>query len=74
MKHTITKLGEENEFANSILGNYLTELELRYHASEEAGNMIDTRPDLLQFSQANGSDCRSISIVLVSKIAESDHG
>ena len=50
MKHTITKLGEGNESANSILGNYLIDVELRYHASEEASNMIDTHPDLLHFS------------------------
>ena len=36
MKHTVTKLGEGNESANSVLGNYLTELKLRYHASEKA--------------------------------------
>ena len=32
MKHTVTKLGEGNESANYVLGNYLTELELGYHA------------------------------------------
>ena len=50
MKHTITKLGEGNESTNSVLGNYLIDVELRYHASEEANNMIDTHPDLLHFS------------------------
>ena len=30
MKHTITKLGEGNESANVVLGNYLMELELIY--------------------------------------------
>ena len=74
MKHTITKLEEGNESANSILGNYLTELELRYHASNEASNMTDTQPDLLQFSQADEIDCKSVDIVSVSKIAELDHG
>ena len=73
MKPTITKLEEGNESANSVLGNYLTELELRYHASDEASNMTDTQPDLLQFSQVDGSDCKSVDIVLVSKIAEFDH-
>ena len=38
MKHTITKLEEGNESTNYVLGNYLTKLELRYHASEEANN------------------------------------
>ena len=47
MKHTIAKLEEGNESANSVLGNYLTELELRYYASEEASNITDTQPDLL---------------------------
>jgi len=42
MKHNITKLEEGNESANSVLGNYLTELELRYHASEKASNMTNT--------------------------------
>ena len=42
MKHTVTKLGEGNESANSILGNYLTELELRYHATGKSSSMIDT--------------------------------
>ena len=74
MKHTITKLEEGNESTNSVLGNYLTKLELIYHASVEASNMTDTQPDLLQFSQANGSDCKSVDIVSVSKIAELDHG
>ena len=50
MKHTITKLEEGNESKNSVLGNYLMELELRYHASEGASNMTNTQPDLLQFS------------------------
>ena len=74
MKHTITKLEEEKESTNSILGNYLMELELRYHASDEASSMTDTQPDLLQSSQADEIDCKSVDIVSVSKIAELDHG
>ena len=74
MKHTITKLEVEKEPANSVLGNYLMELKLRHLASEEASNMTDTQPDLLQCSQADGSDCRLVDIVSVSEIAESDHG
>ena len=73
MKHTITRLGEGNEFSNFVLGNYLTEFELRYHASEEASNMTNTQPDLLQFSQDDGSDCKLVDIVSVSKIVEFDH-
>ena len=50
MKHTVTKLGEGNESANSVPGNYLTELELRYHALGKASSMIGTQPDLLQLT------------------------
>ena len=50
MKHTITKLEEGSESTNFVLGNYLTELELRNRASEEASSMTDTQPDLLQCS------------------------
>ena len=74
MKHTITKLEEGNESTNSVLGNYLTELELRYHASDESNSMTDTQPDLLQCSQADGSDCKSVDIVSGSKITKLDHG
>ena len=70
MKHTITKLGEGNESANSVLGNYLTELELRYHAS----NMIDIWPDLLRFPQADRIESRLVDMVSVSKVAKLDHG
>ena len=65
MKHTITKLEEGNEFANSVLGNYLTELELRYHASEEASSMTDAQPGLLQCSQADEIDCKLVDVVSV---------
>ena len=74
MKHTITKLGEGNEFANFVLGNYLTEFELRYHALEKSSNMIDIQPNLLQLSQADEIDCKSIDMVLSSKIVQLDHG
>ena len=70
MKHTITKLGEGNESANSVLGNYLTELELSYHAR----NMIDIRPDLLRFPQADRIESRLVDMVLISKIVQLDHG
>ena len=63
MKHTITMLEEENESANSVLGNYLMELELRYFASEKASNMIDIQPVLLQLSQADEIDCKSVDMV-----------
>ena len=73
MKHTITKLEEENESANSVLGNYLIELELRHLASEEVNNIIDTQPDLLQCSRADGIDCKLVDVVSISKIAELDN-
>ena len=62
MKHTVTKLGEGNESANSVLGNYLTELKLRYHASRKASSMIDTQPDLLQLPWAERDDCRIVDV------------
>ena len=74
MKHTITKLEEENESANSVLGNYLMELELRHLVSEEASNITNTHPDLLQCSRADGIDCKLVDAVSVSKIAELDNG
>ena len=63
MKHTVTKLGEEDESANSILGNYLIELELRHPASEEADNITDTQLDLLQCSRADEIDCKIADVV-----------
>ena len=74
MKHTITKLEEEKESANSVLGNYLMEFELKHLAAEEASNMTDTQLDLLQFSQDDGIDCKLVDVVLVSKIVELDNG
>ena len=72
MKHTVTKLGEGNESANSVLGNCVTDLELKYHASEKASNTMDTQHDLLQFPQDD--DCKSVDIIPVSKIVQLDHG
>ena len=74
MKHTITKLEEGTESANSALGNYLIEFELRHLASEEASNITDTRPDLLQCSRADRIDCKLVDVSFVSKIAELDNG
>ena len=51
MKYTVTKLGEGNESANSILGNYLTEPKLRHHTSRKASSMMNIHPELLQFPQ-----------------------
>ena len=74
MKHNITKLEEGNESTNSVLGNHLTELELRYHTLGKANNMTDIQPDLLQLSQADEIDCKLVDMVSVLKIAELDHG
>ena len=74
MKHTVTKLGEGNESANSVLGNYLTELEPKHHTSEKASSIMEIQPDLLRFPQADKDDCRSVDMVLISKIVQLDHG
>ena len=70
MKHNVTELEEGNESANSSLGNYLTELKLRYHVSRKASSMIDTQLELLQLPQAERDDCRNIvDMCSISKIA-----
>ena len=74
MKHNVTGLGEGNESADSILGNYLIELKLRYHTSRKASSMIDTQPELLQLPQAERDDCRIVDMCSISKIAQLDHG
>ena len=62
MKHTITKLGEGNESTNFVLGNYLTELELRYHTLRKASFMIDAQPELLQLPQVERDDGRIVNM------------
>ena len=42
MKHNVTKLGEENESTDSVLGNYLTGLKLEHLSSKKANPMMDT--------------------------------
>ena len=74
LKHTVTKLGEDNESVDSVLGNYLIELELKYHDIGRASPMIDTQPELLQLPQADKDDCRLVDMVSISKIAQLDHG
>ena len=65
MKHTITRLGEGNESANSILGNYLTELKLKHHTSGKASSRIDTQPKLLQLPQVDEDECRLVDMVSI---------
>ena len=74
MKHTVTKLGEGNESVDSVLGNYLTEIKLKHHTLGKASSRIDTQPELLQLPQADKDDCRLVDMVLISKIAQLDHG
>ena len=74
MKHTVTKLGGGNESANSVLGNYLTELKLRHHASRKASSRINTQPELLQLPQADKDECRLVDMVSISKMVHLDHG
>ena len=74
MKHNVTGLGEGNESTDSVLGNYLTELKLRHHASRKAISMIDTQPELLQLPQDERDDCRIVNMCAISKIAQLEHG
>ena len=74
MKHNLTQLEEKNESMNSVLGNYLIELEPGNFASEESSNISDTHPDLLQCSQADKIDCKIVDVVFVSRTVELDNG
>ena len=74
MKHTITKLGEGNEYVDSVLGNYLTELELKNHTSRKASSRIDAQSELLQLPRADKDDCRLVDMVSISKMVQLDHG
>ena len=73
MKHNVTQLEGKNEPVNSVLGNYLIELELGNFTSEEANNISDTRPDILQLSRADEIDCKivvSVSDIVCSRLAD----
>ena len=74
MKHNVTKLGEGNESAEFVLGNYLTELELRHLTSSKASYMNDTQLELLQLPQAVRDDYIIADMGSVSKRAQLDHG
>ena len=73
MKHIVTKLGEGNESADSVLGNYLTELKLEHHPSK-ASPVMNTQPELLQLPQAERNDCRILDMGSISITAQLDHG
>ena len=74
MKHTVTKLGEGNESNNSILGNYLTKLELGYHTSGKTISMINAQPELLRLPQTDKDGCRLVDMASISKMVDLDHG
>ena len=70
MKHNITQLEGKNESANSMLGNYLIELEPGNYQAKEASNTSDTQPNLLRFSWADEIDCKvvvSVSDIVFSR-------
>ena len=66
MKHNGSKMGEENESAESVLGNHLTECKLRHHTSRKASPMMDAQPELLQLTQAEINDCRILDMGSIS--------
>ena len=74
MKHNVTQLEEKNEPVNSVLGNYLIELEPGNYQAEEANNISDTQPDLLRFSRADEIDCKIVDVVFYSSTIELDNG
>ena len=69
MKHNVTKLGEGNESADSVLGNYLTEFELRHLTPKMASHMTNTQLELLQIPQAVKDDYRIVNMCSVLKTA-----
>ena len=74
MKNNVTELGEGNEPADFVLGNYLTELKLEHHSSKRANHVMDTQSELLQLPQAERNDCRIIDMGSISITAQLDHG
>ena len=63
MNHIVTQLEGKNELVNSMLGIYFLELEPRNYQAEEANNISDIQPDLLQFSRADKIDCNIVDLV-----------
>ena len=63
---------------NSVLGNYLIELEPGNYQAEEASSTPDTQPDLLQFSWADEIDCKIVDldsdVVFYSSLVVLDNG
>ena len=63
MKYNVTQLEGENEPVNSVLGNYFIKLESGNYRAEEANNILDIQPDLLQFSRADNIDFNIVDLV-----------
>ena len=74
MKHNVTQLEEKNEPVNSVLGNYLIELEPRNYQAEEASSTPDTQRDLLRFSRADEIDCKILDAIFYSSTIGLDNG
>ena len=78
MKHNVTQLEEKNEPVNSVLGNYLIELEPGNYQAKEASSTPDTHPNLLRFSRAYEIHCKIVDlvsdVVFVSSTVELDNG
>ena len=74
MKHNVTQLEEKNEPVNSVLRNYLIELEPGNYQAKEASSTPDTQHDLLRFSRDDEIDCKIVDVVFYSSIVELDNG
>ena len=59
---------------NSVLGNYVIELEPGNYQEEEASSTPNTQPDLLRFSRADDIDCKTIDVVFDSSTEKLDNG
>ena len=63
---------------NSVLGNYLIDLQPGNYHAKEASSTPDIQPDLLRFSRAVEIDCKIVDlvsdIVFISNFLELDNG
>ena len=74
MKNNVTELGEGNEPADFVLGNYLIGLNLEHHSLKRANHVRDPHSELLQLPQAERNDCRIIDMGSISITAQLDRG
>ena len=74
MKYNVTQLDEKNEPVNSVLGNYLIELEPGNYQMEEASSTPDTQHNILRFSWADEIDCKIVDVVFYSSTVGLDNG